>query len=268
MSLGFTANSAAVLIEQEHASYNALSATNPCCQFLHYFQATQADSAEQKNSVYRLRHKVYCEELHFEPVKAGSLEQDAFDYRSVHIAVNHIASNSIAGTVRIVTSTGNDELLPIERYFANQLNDSAFAPQNFDRQQVCEISRLAVPAEIRCASSLNSNALTPERECSKLVAISLYLIAQILCLRDDRVHAYVMIEPVLARVLRRVGINFIQIGKPIEFNGIRAPYYLDARTMSATLKPDYLQLLTLLEQQLLHEPQRIRPQLELCYSAS
>lgn len=264
MSLGFAANNAAVLTEQEQA----VDVNKPWHHFLHYFQATQANSAQQKKRVYRLRHKVYCEELQFEPTRVGRLEQDNFDHRSVHIAVNHLASNTIAGTVRIVTSSDNHELLPIEQHFDNEWIDTSFAPQNFDRQHICEISRLAVPAEIRCATSLTPNALGAERSCSKLVAISLYLIAQITCLRAGRVHAYVMIEPALARALRRVGIHFIQIGKPIAFNGIRAPYYLDARTISSTLNADYLQLHTMLEAQLSDTLSNARPQLALCYSAS
>ena len=108
---------------------------------------------------------------------------------------------------------------------------------------------------------------TLERACSKLVAVALYLIAQILCLRAGRVHTYVMIEPALARALRRVGLHFIQIGEPIEFNGIRAPYYLDARTTNATLSPEYLQLRVLLEKQLFDKNNSNRPQMTLCYSA-
>ena len=48
-------------------------------------------------------------------------------------------------------------------------------------------------------------------------------------------------------------------------HGIRAPYYLDARTTNATLSPEYLQLRELLEKQLFDNSNR--PQMTLCYSA-
>lgn len=265
MNLQFAANNAAMLANQEHSAYSAPNVNNTWLYFLRYFQTMQASSAEQKQRIYQLRHKVYCEELHYEPARVSCMEQDDFDHRSIHLAVNHIANDSLAGTVRIVTSECNSELLPIERYFANELHDTPFAPKNFNRLQVCEISRLAVPAEIRCTSLAQQGTGLVERDCNKLVAVSLYLTAQLLCLRSGRVHAYAMIEPALARALRRVGIYFIQIGKPIEFNGIRAPYYLDARTVSDALKPDYLQLLTMLEAQLFSK-HSVRPQAELCYS--
>jgi N-acyl amino acid synthase of PEP-CTERM/exosortase system len=237
--------------------------------FPHIFNAHLANSPVQKQGVYQLRHKVYCEEMGFEPVRANGLEQDGFDERSLHAGINHVSSNKLAGTVRIITSEYTDEPLPIEQYFSSQITNSVLAPQNFSRQHICEISRLAVPGEIRYrANAAQSGQSLVENECCKMVAISLYLIATSMCLRSRRVHAYVMIEPALARILRRIGIHFVQIGNPIDFNGIRAPYYLDMRTTAATLKPEYLQLREKLEAQLYAKQATMRPKMELCYSAS
>lgn len=237
--------------------------------FPQIFQAQLANSPLQKQAVFQLRHKVYCEEMQFEPVRPDGLEHDGYDDRSLHASMTHIARQSLAGTVRIITSEHSDETLPIEKYFSSQINNAALAPQNFARQHICEISRLAVPAEIRCRLSALQNGQTEvENECCKMVAISLYLIATIMCIRSRRVHAYVMIEPALARILRRIGIHFVQIGNPIDFNGIRAPYYLDMRTTSQTLKPEYLQLRDELEAQLYPKQSRTRTKMALCYSAS
>jgi N-acyl amino acid synthase of PEP-CTERM/exosortase system len=237
--------------------------------FPHMFHAQLANSPTQKRSVYQLRHKVYCEEMGFEPVRSNGLEQDGFDERSLHASISHVASEKLAGTVRIITSEYTDELLPLEQYFSSQITNSVLAPQNFSRQHICEISRLAVPSEIRCRANTGQIGQSQvENECCKMVAISLYLIAILMCLRSRRVHAYVTIEPALARILRRIGIHFVPIGNPIDFNGIRAPYYLDMRTAAQTLKPEYLQLLDKLEAQMYAKQATARPKMALCYSAS
>ncbi len=235
--------------------------------FPQYFQVILAKSCTQKKAIYQLRHKVYCEELQFEPARIDRLEQDNFDNRAIHACIRPVVSDQLAGTVRIITSAFKNELLPMEQYFSDQITNTVLAPQNFSRQHICEISRLAVPAEIRCRPSGARGTSSPlESACSKLVAISLYLISQILCLRSGKIHAYVMVEPALARALRRVGIHFVQIGEPVELNGIRAPYYLDVRTTNNTLKPEYRKLRNVLEEQLFGA--KVRPQVELCYSAS
>jgi N-acyl amino acid synthase of PEP-CTERM/exosortase system len=237
--------------------------------FPHYFQAMLANTASQKQDIYRLRHKVYCEELGFEPVRPDGLEQDSFDCRSLHASISHNASSKLAGTVRIITAEYDDELLPIEQHFSSQITNTMLAPQNFNRQHICEISRLAVPAEIRYRAKARQNGQSAmESECCKMVAISLYLLATLMCIRTRRVHAYVMVEPALARVLRRVGIQFVQIGNTIDYNGVRAPYYLDMRTTGATLKSGYLQLRNMFESQLYARQPAAWSQIKMCYSAA
>lgn len=267
MSLQSVASSAAIATDHTCAVQSEHTAHSLSHYFPDYFRAVQANTEPLRRATYQLRHQVYCEELQFEPERADALEHDSYDQRAIHIAVKHILSSALAGTVRIVTSQFKNELLPIEQYFAGNFTNTVLAPANFSRQHICEISRLAVPAAIRCRTLSQQQAPSLERACSKLVAVALYLIAQILCLRAGRVHTYVMIEPALARALRRVGLHFIQIGEPIEFNGIRAPYYLDARTTNATLSPEYLQLRVLLEKQLFDKNNSNRPQMTLCYSA-
>ena len=236
--------------------------------FPHIFQAQLALTTKQKHRVFKLRHKVYCEEMGFEPIRVDGLETDRYDDRSLHTSITHVASGKLAGTVRIISSDSHDELLPIEQHFSQQITNAELAPHNFSRQHICEISRLAVPEDIRCRGSVvQAGQSEVENACCKMVAISLYLQVINMCMRSGRVHAYVMIEPALARVLRRIGIHFIQIGNPIDFNGTRAPYYLDIRTTATTLKPEYCKLRDILEAQLYNRQDTSKPQMSLCYSA-
>ena len=267
MSLQSVACSAAIATEQNCAAQPEHAAHSLSHYFPDYFHAVQANSSQLKQETYQLRHQVYCKELQFEPERPDALEHDSYDERAMHVAIKHVLNNAMAGTVRIVTSQFKDELLPIEQYFSANFTNTVLAPTNFSRQHICEISRLAVPASIRSRTLNQQSTSSLEQACGKLVAVALYLMAQILCLRAGRVHAYVMIEPALARALRRVGLHFIQIGEPIAFNGLRAPYYLDARTTNATLSPEYRQLRALLEKQLFDKANQQRPQITLCYSA-
>lgn len=225
--------------------------------FPYFFTARLASNSEQQAAIYRLRHQVYCEELNFEPVRASGLEQDEFDSRAIHCFINHTSSNVLAGTVRLITANNSTDKLPIE-YYCNSTTTTNLSPKHFAPSQICEISRLAVPANIRrriiakdtTASPLSQLLQKLEAECYSSVAVALYLIATLICVEKGKYHAYVMIEPALARILSRIGIHFQKIGDSINFNGKRAPYYLDMRTVSSTLKPSYLSLRTLLAEQL------------------
>ncbi|MDP2716298.1 PEP-CTERM/exosortase system-associated acyltransferase [Rheinheimera sp.] len=247
--------------------------------FSHFFQAALARSAAQQRDIFRLRHKVYCEEMAFEPCRANKLEHDSFDPRSLHACIKYCDKDTLAGTVRLITSENKDELLPIEQYFGHCITNPVLTPHNFDRRHICEISRLAVPVEIRCKQSVMSNDRmtglnTRESQCRSAVAVSLYLLAMLMSLQSKRHHVFVMIEPALARVLKRIGIHFQQIGDVIHFNGKRAPYYIDARTTYDTLQHDYVELGKVLAQQLFNEKAAAAQTTdsavaaELCFSAA
>lgn len=237
---------------------NATEQESALRHFSYFFNAAQANTENHKNAIFRLRHAVYCEELQFEPVRETGMEQDEFDYRALHCFINHVASDNLAGTVRLITALNDTDKLPIEHHFENSISTTVLAPHFFERNSICEISRLAVPASIRRRTPLITTKHTPlsyllnklETRCCSVVSVALYLIATLMCVHSGRYHAYVMIEPALARILRRVGINFQQIGEVIEFNGKRAPYYVDMRTVTETLKPAYLALREVLAEQL------------------
>lgn len=237
------------------ASFTSASLYSPLLHFPHFYQARIAYMQEQRNETFRLRHKVYCEELRYEPERPNRQEYDQFDSRAIHCAITHTDSNMLAGTVRLITSATPEQLLPVECYFAGTFTNAALAPANFPRHHICEISRLAVPEYIRQNQGIEapnecSGLHTLHGQCRKLVSVALYLLATLMCVRDERYHAYVMIEPSLARILKRVGIHFIQIAEAIDFNGRRAPYYLDMRTTRVTLKSEYLKLRNALDAQL------------------
>lgn len=229
--------------------------------FSQYLQPQLADTEQLRHEVYKLRHHVYCEELHFEDVKETHEECDDFDARAIHCFVRHLNSGAMAGTVRLITSAVDTELLPIEQYCSHALTDEQLHPRDFGRHEICEISRLAVPAAFRkrevdkfagaATGAINEKQYSEtELRCFPYIAVCLYLSAAAMSLKTKRFHVFVMMEPRLARSLSFVGIMFKQLGDTIEFHGKRAPYYVDSRELRRTLSPGYLKLLQAIEKSL------------------
>lgn len=215
----------------------------------------------EREAVFALRHGVYCEELGFEPMRADGLEQDAFDVRSLHAYLRHAASGELAGTVRLVTSRDASEPLPMEVHCAEALQHARLRPEAFPRDSVCEISRLAVPAGFRRRATdrfagAAVGAIDPrhydanELRCFPWIAIALYFSAAALVKHSGREHAFVMVEPRLARAMGFVGIAFQQVGPAVDFHGLRAPYYINRELLLGGLAPGFRHLLDVVEEAL------------------
>lgn len=229
--------------------------------FSHYLKLQIANSEELKLQVYNLRHQVYCEELQYEPVNAEQLERDDFDARAVHCVVQHCGSNKLAGTLRLIPSRHPNELLPLEKFCAQAITHPQLNPANFMRHQICEISRLAVPALFRkresdrfagsATGAINELTFsTHELRFFPYIAISLYLSAIAICQKARCFHVFVMMEPRLARSLDFVGIHFTQLGPVVDYHGRRAAYYVDARELRKNLSQGYKKFLQIIEGEL------------------
>ena len=223
--------------------------------FSSYLVPVIASSDALRNEVFKIRHGVYCEELGFEPVKESGLELDDFDAFSFHCLIKHCRSSAYAGTVRIVRPTEANQQLPIEKYCLNSITDKDLNPSNFDRKDICEVSRLAVPKEFRRRQMDNhqgagvgiinrSTYSETELRCFPFIAVGLYFAAAALALENEIKHAYVMMEPRLARSMGFVGIKFKQIGPVVDYHGKRAPYYINQELLNTKLSPSFLRMLT------------------------
>lgn len=211
-----------------------------------------------KDEVYKIRHDVYCKELELEPLRENGIETDEFDAFSKHCLIKHLNSENYAGTIRLVTPKKEDELLPIEKYCAHSITDKKLSPKNMKREEICEFSRLAVPAQFRrramdkfagAATGAINEASYSENElrCFPFIAIGLYMSAASLGMGLGLKHAFVMMEPRLARSLSFIGIKFVQIGPAIDYHGMRAPYYINAPLLFKNLSPGFRVMLTNLQ---------------------
>ncbi|MFQ3234674.1 MAG: N-acyl amino acid synthase of PEP-CTERM/exosortase system [Paraglaciecola sp.] len=229
--------------------------------FSEYLNPVVALDDMLKEESYKIRYNVYCEELHFEDVRNDKMETDEFDAHSIHCLIQHIPTGEYAGTVRIVRSENESQLLPIEKYCISSISKGAVHPSDFPRSEIGEISRLTVPAQFRkrsmdkfqgSATGVINEHIYSERElrCFPFIAVGLYLCAASTTRKYNIKHCFVMMEPRLARSLRFVGISFQQVGPVVEYHGRRAPYYIDRDVMINSLTPGFKRMFKHIEKNL------------------
>ena len=216
--------------------------------FFSRYELVIANEENEKQVSYKTRHKVYCEEMKFEQKNAASIEKDKYDDRAINCYIKHRPTGECAGTIRLVLPTEAGLSLPLEEKCAESFEDGALLPSSCDPTSVCEISRLAIPREFR-VRQMRSKILPTEKlekikqrkstpfniEHFPYLSIALYLMATSICQHLNVQHAYVLMEPKLARRMKAFGINFNSVGDAIEFNGKRVPYRVSPNVLASEL---------------------------------
>jgi len=224
-------NTAAKVIEQEKDSLTE--------SFLQYFSIGLATTPEQKESVYKIRYRVYCDEFGYEPADRfpDKMEYDAYDNdAALHCLITHKSSGTPAGCVRLILATENDysDILPFEKACSESLDDELIRALNLDRKTVCEISRLAVDGTFRRRAGETETRFGEvdamdfshhEKRTFGLIAVAGFLATMALTDLTGRTNVFAMMEPFLPRLLGRSGIIYQKVGRDIEYHGLRAPYF-------------------------------------------
>lgn len=226
--------------------------------FTQFLEPQVAINEALRDEVFRIRHNVYCEELAFEAAKDSGTETDEFDEQSIFSMIKHKPTGTYTSCVRIVKSENDQELLPIEKFCDHAIENQELHPRNFPRREICEISRLAVKAQFRRrqADKFKGSSTGAIREdtysekelrCFPFIAIGLYMAAASMAVDTGVKHVFVMMEPRLARSMKFVGIQFVQLGKPVEYHGKRAAYYINPEIFFESLSPGFKCLYTEIE---------------------
>lgn len=212
--------------------------------FFSRYELVIASEENEKQISYKTRHKVYCEEMKFEQQNATALEKDKYDDRAINCYIKHRSSGECAGTIRLVLPTKAGLSLPLEEKCRDAFENGELLPSNLDPQSVCEISRLAIPREFRVRQMRTK--ILPADKLEKIkhkkstsfnvehfpyLSIALYLMATSVCQHLNVEHAYVLMEPKLARRMKAFGIHFNPVGEAISFNGKRMPYRLSPQVL-------------------------------------
>lgn len=222
-----------------------------------YFTITLADTEELRNEVFRLRYDVYCRELRWELPNnfPDHLEHDIYDGISRHCLLKHKRSGIYAGTVRMVMTQDSDlePSIPLISHCDSTLFDCPLHPSKQPIGSYGEISRLALRSDFRRRPGERNNPeghgpelpkwSQDERRRFPHISLGLYLGASAVGLADGARGVYAMMEPRLARHLRFAGIHFEQIGEPVNFRGLRAPYYISRESLFRHLRQPLRKLL-------------------------
>jgi len=210
-----------------------LDRLNPGTEFRKYFEVVVADSEALRNEVYRIRHKVYCEELGFEARRGDELERDDYDEHSRHLLLRSVKSGVWVGCIRLVLCRHDRPThpFPLERTCASTIDRRLYDPETVRRHRVAEVSRLAVIRAYRRRkgeeSSKDATAQidfgTAERPRFPHIQLGLYLGAIALAHQIGMETLILLTEPRLAGHFKKLGFPVRQMGGPIDHRGTRVP---------------------------------------------
>lgn len=250
------ANNSIILNKTENHAAQPIALNPHIRRFFDYFVLESGfsylDNPQKSIDVYRLRHKVYCEALGFEPVNAKEQEQDEFDLRSDYISIVHGASSGIVGCTRIINCYGEDDYLPVELLSCQKLYEGSLHPGNFSRQEVCEISRLTVDKAFHPLKGQSLVNISLEQATYPYINLYLYLSSLKHAADSGRRHVYLLSEPKLVRSMRMVGLKIEPIGNYIAHKGLRQPCYIDAQYFMENLPVQFEQMLERIEDHFPH----------------
>lgn len=225
--------------------------------FSDYFEIVPALGAKLRDTVFRIRYSVYAEELGWEDQDKfpAGMEQDPYDRHSLHCLLRHRPSGEFIGCVRLVMNDpeNNQALFPIEETFESNFVQTHPRLEQYQRQDLAEISRIAVLSSFRHRPGEKNKPNTEiedpkqknraERRRFPHIALGLYLAAGAMGLEQGKSCVFAMMEPKLARRLRIFGIKFEQLGEPIDHRGLRAPFIVTRENFSNGLAPPMSALL-------------------------
>lgn len=219
--------------------------------FSKYFEILPA-TGDILKEVYRIRHEVYCEELGFEQVRPDRRETDEYDAHSVHCLLRTSTEPARpVGCTRVVLARPDDPAypLPFERTCAATLDRSIIDPARLPREQIAEVSRLAVRStyrrrrgESRADAPIHDEDFgTTMHPRFPYIPIGLFLGAIALAARNGVETLFILTEPRLASHFAKLGVDVRQIGGPVEHRGTRIPSMMDVqgiiKGMRFLLKP-------------------------------
>ncbi|MEP7061007.1 MAG: PEP-CTERM/exosortase system-associated acyltransferase [Betaproteobacteria bacterium] len=205
-------------------------------EFRAHFVVARAASTSQRDESFRIRHRVYCEELGFEPVRADARERDDYDDGAEHVLIGSVRTGTSVGCARIVLPQALEFALPIEHSGAWTSPRPLFDASGFAR--VAELSRLAVVHEFRRRRGEQDTPInladedfgTPVRPRFPHIPVGLYLGALAIAESRGIAALVVLTEVRLARHFGRLGVHLTQVGEAVDFHRVRAPYMMSVRT--------------------------------------
>jgi N-acyl amino acid synthase of PEP-CTERM/exosortase system len=206
--------------------------------FSNYFEFGIANHKQTQEELFRLRYNVYCEEFNYLSIEKypSGKESDEYDSQSTHVFIRHIPSNKLVGFARIIYLGENCPIahLPVEHYCKENFYKGTMNPEKFSREQICELSRLAVTSQFRPHSKdFQKNAFSKEeRHVMPFLFPGLIIMANLVGAALSKPHIFALFSPYLAAKIAKRGIPLESVGSvnrhhPYIYRS-RAPYHMDS----------------------------------------
>lgn len=227
--------------------------------FQKFFEIVEADTSELLEIVYRIRYQVFCVEHDFLDASQypDKKEKDNCDDHSSHVLLRFRSSGDFIGSVRLIlfNPLQPEKLFPVEMY--TQLDLTLCNINALPRQQIAEISRSVIVKQFdrrrgdrrgsRAEDAAQENRRSSDRRFTDNNAgrerrssdrrstphLSLILMAAVLrmSVKHNIKHWISAKDPALNRLLGYNGLSFSPIGPPVNYHGIRRPYYANVEEM-------------------------------------
>lgn len=220
------------------------------CNYFEGFSLLLADTEPLREESFRLRYRVYVDEMAFERREdcPGGLERDRFDRRAIIVLLRHNASRRFIGCVRLIVADADDptQPFPFEMAAADQFTRGSPAFRQTPRERIGEVSRLAVVHEFRRRRTDQEQGLYSVQDlaCHEgdarhniPPALGLVFAAAWLGIEIGLDAVFVMMEMRLARLLRTLGLDFRQVAEPVEYHGLRAPFEITRESLLGGMSP-------------------------------
>lgn len=163
------------------------------------FEVKQLVCENDLFNAYRLRHKIFAEELRWVDTNGKYLEVDGYDKSSVHFGV--LYEDMLLSYLRLIVP---GQTFMMEREFIDLVgNDHVIRKAN----DTCEVSRL-------CVSPLARSGKIPTNFGDHGVAMHLYKSVYQWCDRNMIRYLYLVVEKKVARMLAMAGFPCKVIGEP------------------------------------------------------
>lgn len=209
--------------------------------FDEYFEAFLADTPESKEKHYQIRYKVYCEEMGFENKDdfCHARESDHWDDHSAHFIVKHKESGEWVGAMRLIFQY--NQKLPIQQHVTlndnmrNRLGHSVelsrlcvLKEMRRGRRVTCPPNRIQAESdEIEEAAAAKVNALRSQHLISRQIIWGLLHAASIYCHNNNITNWYFLTTNAVAKLLRKGGLNLLNIGDACYHRGKRYPFEMN-----------------------------------------
>jgi N-acyl amino acid synthase of PEP-CTERM/exosortase system len=245
-------------------------------EFFDYFSLELAHTDEMARESFRLRHRVYVEEMKFERAEdfPCGMEHDSYDSHSLTMLLRHNATAKTIGCVRLIVANPAEPAKPFPFEGAAGATVSQHPVfRGTARNRLGEVSRLAIAPEFRrrrndqemglyAVADAVSNEQDPRRRNNLPPALGLVFAGALLGMEIGLQAVFVMMELRLARMLRSMGFQFEQVSEAIEYHGLRAPFVITREAMEGDIPAQLRSALALVRERALALAQLDTPLLQ------